>query len=126
MDDEPAIRRLAVVMLEDSGYEVEVADDGARAVARYAAAAASGRPFDAVILDLTVPGGMGGREALRLLREQDPGVRAIVSSGFSTDPVMSQYGEYGFLGVVTKPYLPAELLRTLASVLGARPAGPSG
>ena len=79
----------------------------------------AGKPFNAVILDLTVPGGMGGREALRKLMDQDPEVRAIVSSGYSNDPVMANYTAYGFKGAVKKPYLVQEMSRVLHDVIDA-------
>lgn len=107
-------------LLSRLGYVVETAADGAAAVERYAAAKESGRPFDLVIMDLTIPGGMGGKEALRELKRIDPGVKALVSSGYSNDRVMSDYERHGFLGVVAKPYDLAELSQVIASVIGAR------
>jgi len=74
-------------------------------------------PFDAVIMDLTVPGGMGGIDAIGKIRETDPNIKAIVSSGYSNDPVMSNFGEYGFDAVIAKPYKPKELYEVLKEVL---------
>jgi PAS domain S-box-containing protein len=104
MDDEEAVRETAASVLQRIGYIVAFAEDGSQAIERYREARETGEPFDLVIMDLTVPGGMGGREALTLLREIDPEVRAIVSSGYSNDPVMANYEEYGFAGVVCKPF----------------------
>jgi PAS domain S-box-containing protein len=109
MDDEELIQELVGEMLGHLGYEVEGAHDGAEAIEAYLNAMKTGRPFDVVIMDLTVPGGMGGREAIRRLRELAPDVRAIVSSGYSDDPVMSNFREYGFSGVIQKPYQMHEL-----------------
>ncbi len=117
MDDEEMIRKLAGTIIRQAGFEVELAGDGAEAVARFRRAAEAGRPFDAVILDLTVPGGMGGKDAIRQLRRIEPDVRAIVSSGYSEDPVLSRYREHGFRGVVVKPYTIQELRETLRRVL---------
>ena len=83
----------------------------------YALAREAGRPFDVVILDLTVPGGMGGRETIEKLRQMDPQVRAIVSSGYSHDPVLAQYRAHGFLGMVPKPYDLHELLKVVYTVM---------
>ncbi len=116
MDDEAPIRRLATALLRRLGSEVEVVADGQAAVERFAAARAAGRPFDVVIMDLTVPGGMGGLEALERLRAIDPAVRAIVSSGYSSDPVLANYRDYGFRGRVAKPYELAEFGRVLREV----------
>lgn len=123
MDDEPTIRKMAGLFLERLGAEYELAADGAEALAKYKAAQKNGRPFDIVIMDLTVPGGMGGREAMEHLRSLDPGVRAIVSSGYSRDPVLSNYQAHGFRGILPKPYGLAQLRRAMRDVLGApRPA----
>jgi len=117
MDDEVMILELATQMLKAMGYEVEVAADGAAALERYVAAKSAGNPFNLVIMDLTVPTGMGGKEMMRRLRELDPQVRAIVSSGYSLDPVMANFKEYGFSGVIPKPYTMEELRAILAEVL---------
>jgi CheY-like chemotaxis protein len=87
-------------------------------VREYGAARTAGRPYDAVILDLTVPGGMGGLEAMEALRKLDPEVRAIVSSGYSSDPVLANYRAHGFLGMVPKPYKITDLSKTIQTVLG--------
>jgi CheY-like chemotaxis protein len=100
-------------MLKHIGYEVEVAKDGAEAIALYEQAQESQFPFNVVILDLTVPGGMGGKEAIEKLIELDPQAKAIVSSGYSSDPVMSNFREYGFSSVVSKPYKIEELREAL-------------
>jgi len=118
VDDETAIQKLLGVMLRKFGYETEIASDGGEAIARYTAARSSGTPFDAVIMDLTIPNGMGGCEATRRLRELDPKVRAIASSGYSLDPVMANYRDYGFCGVIPKPYRAEELNRLLKEVIG--------
>jgi PAS domain S-box-containing protein len=104
MDDEDMIRGVAGEMLNRIGYEVEFARDGTEAIELYRKAVESSRPFDVVIMDLTIPGGMGGREAIKRLLEIDPGIKAIVSSGYSNDPVMSEFSKYGFRDVIPKPY----------------------
>jgi PAS domain S-box-containing protein len=109
MDDESYIRNLASEMLRKIGFDTAMAKDGTEAIKIYRHAMASGQPFDAVILDLTVPGGMGGQEAMERLTEIDKNVKAIVSSGYSNDPVMSNYKNYGFLSAVKKPYVIKEL-----------------
>jgi CheY-like chemotaxis protein len=115
------VREVAGRILTMLGYEVESVDDGASAVAHYAAAVRDGRPFHTVIMDLTIPGGMGGKETVQKLREIDPAVRAIVSSGYSNDPIMAEYRSYGFCGVVSKPYSIKTLGETVKAVLAAAP-----
>ena len=117
MDDEPMIRELAGEILWHLGYEVEFAKDGDEAVALYQRSMKSARPFEAVILDLTVRGGMGGKEAIQKLIDIDPDIKGIVSSGYSDDPGMMDYQQYGFSGVVAKPYTLEELGEKLSRVL---------
>jgi CheY-like chemotaxis protein len=117
MDDEEAIKNVAQRMLVELGYEVECVSDGAEAINIYKEAAHFGRPFDAVIMDLTIPGGMGGKETIQQLLAIDPQVKTIVSSGYSSDPIMSDFEKYGFRGVVTKPYRIEKLSRVLHDVL---------
>jgi len=117
MDDDRGIRELAGEILEHLGYRVDFAGDGAEAVAAYQAALKSADPFDAVILDLTVRGGMGGKEAIQKLMTLDSGVKGIVSSGYSEDPGLTDYEEHGFSGVVAKPYTLEELGEKLSKVL---------
>lgn len=123
MDDEELVREATGEMISQLGYEVEYASDGREAIEKYTEAMKGGKPFDAVMIDLTVPGGMGGREAQKRLLEIDPSVRSIVSSGYSNDPVMSRFDEYGFSGVLTKPYNIEVLSKTIHGVLnhGAYP-----
>jgi PAS domain S-box-containing protein len=113
MDDEEPIRQLITRMLEPLGYSVTTTADGVEALRKYEDARVKGDPFSAVILDLTVPGGMGGKETIQRLRALDPAVRAIVSSGYSEDPVMARYREFGFCSVVAKPYRLHELSMAL-------------
>jgi PAS domain S-box-containing protein len=116
MDDEPDILSFSHVVLKRLGYEAELARDGVEAIRRYREAAEAGKPFSAVIMDLTIPGGMGGKEAIKRLLEFDPQARAIVSSGYSNDPVMAEFQKHGFRGVVAKPYQIHELARVLREV----------
>ncbi len=116
MDDEETVRNTGRRLLEHLGYSVALAENGSEAIAQYREARDAGRPFAAVILDLTVPGGMGGREAIKKLRELDGGVRAIVSSGYYDDPIMADFQEHGFCGIVAKPYKMEELGKALQAV----------
>lgn len=118
MDDEESVLNVATQMLHSLGYEVESARDGEEAIQKYREAREAGRPFDAVIMDLTVPGGMGGREAVQKLRQIDPHLKAIVSSGYSNDPVMAQFEEHGFVACIAKPYSVHKMGKTLQEVLG--------
>jgi PAS domain S-box-containing protein len=117
MDDEATVRETTKDILTHFGYEVICAGDGAETINYYRKAKESGHPFDLVIMDLTIKGGMGGKEALDELIKYDPKVKSIVSSGYSNDPIMADYKKYGFCGFVTKPYKVEELIKTLNQVL---------
>jgi len=117
MDDEEMIRNLLRALLVSLGYAVECVRDGTEAVAVYQRAQAAGQPFAAVILDYTIPGGMGGLETLARLRAIDPRVVALISSGYATGPVMADWGHYGFSGVVAKPYTVNQLQKVLHRAL---------
>ncbi|MBA7692471.1 Sensor histidine kinase RcsC [subsurface metagenome] len=117
MDDEEMVRKTAGRILKSIGYEVVFAQDGAEAIELYKKAMQTERPFDAVIIDLTVPGGMGAKESIKKLLEIDPGVKAIVSSGYSNDPVMANCREYGFYAAILKPYKLKELSEILQGVI---------
>jgi len=109
MEDEPLIRNSVREFLENCGYQVSVAEDGSAAIALYKEGKESSAPFDVVIMDLTIPGGMGGKEAIKHILAFDPQAKVIVSSGYFNDPVMSDYQRYGFCNMVTKPYKMEEL-----------------
>ncbi|HEY5000288.1 MAG TPA: ATP-binding protein, partial [Candidatus Cryosericum sp.] len=120
MDDEPTVRQVAVAMLKKLGYGAEAVPDGASALRADAEACASGQPFSVILMDLTIPGGMGGQETAALLRESRTPAQLIASSGYATDPVMAHYLEYHFDGVLAKPYSFAELTSVLASLATQR------
>ncbi len=117
MDDDPRIRNVLSDMLKALGHKVTESSDGAGAVELYRSHLSSGDPFDLVIMDLTIPGGMGGEAAIKKLKEIDPDVKSIVSSGYSYNPVLSHYSDYGFNGELVKPYRIATLKEELKSVL---------
>jgi CheY-like chemotaxis protein len=117
MDDAKSVRDVTGAMLSYIGYDVEFAREGREAIALYRAAKASDEPFDAAILDLTVQGGMGGKEAIQLLIAVDPHIKAIISSGFSGDPIMSEYQEHGFKAAILKPYKMEELEEVLERLI---------
>ncbi len=117
MDDEKILRDFVGELLELLGYNVHFAADGSETISAYCRAREIGEPYDCVLMDLTIPGGMGGREAIQKLKEIDPCVRAIVSSGYSDDPVMADFKKYGFCGVVAKPYDAEQLSEVLHRVI---------
>jgi two-component system cell cycle sensor histidine kinase/response regulator CckA len=123
MDDEDYVREFVREALADLGYDVEVARTGSEAIAAYERARGEGRPFDAVLLDLTVPGDIGGAAALVRLREIDPTVAAICSSGYSSDPLVGDPKAHGFRATLVKPYTMDELGRAVQSVLEERRSG---
>jgi CheY-like chemotaxis protein len=117
MDDEEIIRAVAGELLTALGHDVAFAQTGEEALETYRAARETGRPFDVVILDLTIRGGMGGMDALRKLMEIDPKVKAVVSSGYSDDVALTNYREQGFRAFLKKPYNVEDLRKTLDSLL---------
>jgi CheY-like chemotaxis protein len=119
MDDEESILEVTSEILTMFGYRVEVAMDGDEAVAKYRQALRAGERFDLVIMDLTIPSGMGGEEAIKELLKIDPTIRAIVSSGYAADPVVSDYRAHGFVGVIPKPYRMDELEAMIRKTLVA-------
>jgi two-component system, cell cycle sensor histidine kinase and response regulator CckA len=121
MDDEDMVREVLGRMLVSLGYEAEFATDGGEAIELFVQAQGPEQPFAAVILDLTVPGGMGGKETMARLLEIDPQVKAIVSSGYSDDPIMADFQKYGFNGVIVKPYRISELGKILHQVIMGKP-----
>jgi CheY-like chemotaxis protein len=121
MDDELAIRALVSTMLTRRGVRVSAAADGEEAIGLYEQARAEGEPFDLVILDLTVPGGMGGKQTLERLLELDPEVQAVVSSGYSGDAAMAAHRELGFVAVLAKPYSPDDLVALVERLIRRDP-----
>ncbi len=117
MDDEEEVREVAEGLLNSIGCVIALARNGTEALELYLNARETGQPFDAVILDLTVSGGMGGIETIKKLVEIDKEVKAIVSTGYSNDPVMAEYRKYGFLGALNKPYKLQEMSEVLSQVL---------
>ena len=104
MDDEEVMRDTVSQMLCLMGYEVKLASRGEEAIRLYSQARKSGQPFDAVLLDLTIKGGLGGKETVKKLLKIDLGVKAVVVSGYSADPAISDFKSYGFKGAIPKPF----------------------
>lgn len=117
LEDEPLIRQLIVRNLESAGCEVTPTADGQETVDRYRQACDTGAPYDLLVMDLSIPGGMGGAQAMEQILRIDPAARAIVSSGYNDDPVMSRYLDYGFRAVLPKPYQPQELRSLVEEML---------
>jgi two-component system cell cycle sensor histidine kinase/response regulator CckA len=117
MDDEEIVREVAMEILVHLGYRADLCGSGTEAVKLYREAMNSEDPYAVVIMDLTVPGGMGGKETIKKLLEIDASVKGIVSSGYSEDPTLAHYAEYGFGGVVSKPYRANELHEAIQSLV---------
>lgn len=117
MDDEEMLRSISKKMLIRLGYEVLLAKDGEEAIAMFNEARQSNAPIDLIIMDLTIPGGMGGEEAVQKIHKIDPTAKIIVSSGYSNDPIMANYQEYGFLATIIKPFQFQEIKSTIRQVL---------
>ena len=117
VDDEIDLLRPHIIFLEQKGYEVLTSNNGDDAIELIKTANESSNSFDAIIMDLTVPGGTGGKEAILKLGEIDSKVKVIVSSGYSNDPILSDYKRFGFSGVITKPYRIEELSDVLQRVI---------
>jgi CheY-like chemotaxis protein len=117
LDDETVILEIARELLNYLGFTAVTAQSAEEAVSVFNQAIQLNEPFDAVILDLTIPGGMGGKEVVRELLRTDPNVKAIISSGYLTDPTIQNYKEYGFAEVLTKPYDADELDRKLRKII---------
>ncbi len=118
MDDQEDYLAVTVESLSTFGYKASLARDGREAITIYMDALKKGQPFDLVIMDLTVPGGMGGKDTIKELLQKDPAVKAIVASGYSNDPVMANFQEYGFKGVIKKPFTMAELSKLIHELMG--------
>jgi CheY-like chemotaxis protein len=117
MEDEKNVREVIGAILQRRGHEVELVEDGQRAIEVYRSAKELGRPFDAVILDLMVRAGMGGQETIQALRRMDPTVNAIVMSGYAADPVVLNHEHYGFKGALAKPFDAGKMQEILARII---------
>jgi len=120
IDDEEVVRDVAGRYVKHIGFQSDLADGGKRGIALYETALKKGCPYDAVLLDLTMPGGMGGKEVAKKIRALDRGTKIIASSGYSTDPIMSNFRKFGFNGALAKPYQISELSEVLERVINSR------
>jgi CheY-like chemotaxis protein len=117
MDDEQVILDVTLEVLTFLGYDAAFARDGAAAIEIFSKERTGGRPFDLVILDLTVPDGMGGKEAFEKLRKADPSVKVVISSGFTEDPMMTDYAKHGLAGILAKPYRISDIKALLEKMI---------
>lgn len=117
MDDDQMLNELSRQILEQDGHDIVTAEDGKTAIEYYQKAIKDNNPFDIVILDLTIPDGMGGKETIKELRRIDPDTRAVVSSGYAHDPVMVDYKEYGFNAFLVKPFQVEDLKNVVQHTL---------
>jgi len=119
MDDNETLIKVTTIMLKRAGYSVDVAYDGKQAIKIYKQALNNGNKFDVVIMDLIIPNGIGGQEAVKSILEIDPKARVIISSGYSDKPVMENYSDYGFKGVLAKPYTMKRLQDIMTQILNS-------
>lgn len=117
MDDEELVRHILEAMLNQLGHEVLLVKDGGEAVKAYQEALDDDTPIDLIIMDLTIPGGMGGKEAVQKVLSINPEARVIVSSGYSNDPVIANFKNYGFCSAIVKPYQLLELKKVIHPLL---------
>jgi len=117
MDDEQVILDVTHEVMKFLGYEVMFAKEGAFAIEIFSREKMGGRPFDLVILDLSVPEGMGGKEAFEKIREVDPSVKVVISSGYTSDPMMTDYAKFGIDGILAKPYRIADIKALLEKLI---------
>jgi len=113
-------------MLRDREFFVDIVEDGKQGIGKYEKAMKTGKPYDIVLMDLTIPGGMGGEEAVRGLLNIDPAAKVIVFSGYSHSSVMAEHSKYGFSGRLVKPFRVEDLVREISRVMALNPAGPTG
>ena len=120
MDDQESIRKLLSKMLSIMNCDCDSAEDGERAIAKYIGSKESGKPFDVVFMDLTIPGGMGGKDTMAALMKVDPEITAVVASGYSNDPIMANFSDYGFKGRLDKPFKMQDLAKLMNSLMKSR------
>ena len=118
MDDEEDLLSVTGEALSTLGYEISFARDGRETIKKYQHAHHNGHPFDLVILDLTIPGGMGGKPTIKELLKIDPEAKVIVASGYCNDPVMANYQDFGFKGMIKKPFALVELSKVVHEIIG--------
>jgi CheY-like chemotaxis protein len=123
MDDEEGVREVLGQTLEGMGHSAEMAEDGQKAIEFYKQAKRLGRPFDVVLLDLTIREGMGGQEAIQALLEIDPEVKAIAMSGYIDSPVILEPGRHGFKAALEKPFDAGKLQEILSLVISSPSGG---
>ena len=121
MDDERVVLDLLSRMFEHLGYEVTTCTDGSQAIAAFAKAKSHSEPFDIVMMDLVIPNGVGGQDAVHTIKKIDPNARVVASSGHLEHPVMLDHAKFGFSGVLEKPYKLEKLQQVIEAVISAPP-----